>query len=76
MQAEALAIVDGDPVGIQLGDAVRAARIERRRLVLQRGLHLTEHLARRRLVEPGRRDRRRRMASSRFTVPIAFTSAV
>ena len=42
----ALAIVDRDPVGVDLGDAVRAARVERRRLVLRRSPDLAEHLAR------------------------------
>src|SRR4029079_5228988 len=56
MHAEALAVVDGDPVRIQLRNAIRAAWIERRLLALPRCLRLTEHLARRRLVEPRRRS--------------------
>src|SRR5579863_3624596 len=52
VQAEAFAIVDGDPVAVHLRDAVRAPRVERRELVLRRLLHLAEHLARAGLVEP------------------------
>ena len=36
VQPEALAIVHRDPVAVHLGDAVRAPRIERRRLALRR----------------------------------------
>jgi hypothetical protein len=38
-------------VPVDLGDTVGAARVERRRLLLRRLLHLAEHLAARRLVE-------------------------
>ena len=51
----ALAIVDGDVVPVDLGHAVRAARIEGRVLVLRHLLHLAEHLRGRRLVEADRR---------------------
>lgn len=51
VQAEALAIVDGDPVAIELGHAVGAARVERRVLVLALGLDQAEHLAGGSLVE-------------------------
>src|SRR5262249_39987084 len=40
-----------DPVAEHLRDAVRAARMERRRLALRRLRHLAEHLARAGLVE-------------------------
>ncbi len=46
-----LAVVARDPVAEHLRDAVRAARMERRRLGLRRLGHLAEHLARARLVE-------------------------
>src|SRR5262245_1466708 len=50
-QAVALAVIDGDVVTVDLGHAVRAARIERRRLRLRALADLAEHLARARLVE-------------------------
>ena len=50
-QAVALAVVHRDPVAVDLGDRVGAARVERRRLVLRRLAHLAEHLGARRLVE-------------------------
>ena len=46
-----LAIVDGDVVCVRLGHAVRAARMERRELVLRCLADLAVHLGRRRLVE-------------------------
>ena len=46
-----LAIVDGDPVAVELGHAVRRAGVERRRLRLRRLLDEAEHLGGRRLVE-------------------------
>ncbi len=52
VEPEALAIVHGDPVTVDFRDAVRAARIERRVLVLRRLEHLAEHLARAGLIEP------------------------
>src|SRR5207248_228443 len=51
VQAVGLAVVDGDPVAVDLGHAIRAARIERRRLALRRLHHLAEHLAGAGLVE-------------------------
>ena len=53
VDAVGLAVVDGDPVGVELGDAVGTAGMERRRLGL-RGLgDPAEQLAGRRLVEAG-----------------------
>src|SRR5262245_64954311 len=51
IHAVALAVVHGNPVTINLGDAVRAARVEGRGLALRRLLHLAEHLRTGRLVE-------------------------
>ena len=51
VQVVALAVVDRDPVPVDLGDAVGAARVERRRLGLRHLAHLAEHLRRARLVE-------------------------
>ncbi|MCY1429231.1 hypothetical protein D9M71_451410 [compost metagenome] len=51
VQVEAFAVVHGDPVAVQLGHAIRAARIERRVLVLLLGLDQAEHFAGGRLVE-------------------------
>src|SRR3954462_10553850 len=48
-----LAVVDGDPVGVKLGDAVRRARIEGRRLALRRLPDHAVQLGARRLVEAG-----------------------
>ena len=53
MNAEAFAIVDGDPMPVELGHAVGAARMEPRALVLDGFGDIAEHLAARRLVEPG-----------------------
>ena len=39
VDAVGLAVVDGDPVGVELGDGVRAARVERRAFLLRRFLH-------------------------------------
>ena len=50
--AVGLTVVDGNPVRVQLGNAVGTARIERRVLLLRHGLHLAEHLRRGCLVEP------------------------
>ena len=63
-----LAIVDGDPVAIELGHAVGAARVERRVLVLALGLDQAEHLAGGSLVE-ARFRAERRIASSRWVTP-------
>ena len=52
-QVVALAVVDGDPVAVDLGHAVGAAGIERRRLALGHFLHLAEHLRRAGLIEAG-----------------------
>ena len=51
VQAVALAVVDGDPVAVHLRHAVRAARVERRRLALRHLADLAEHLA---TTTPGR----------------------
>ena len=51
VHAVGLAVVHRDPVGVELGDAVRRARIERRRLPLRRLLHLAVELGGRGLVE-------------------------
>ena len=52
----ALPVVAGDPVGVELGHAVRAARVEQRVLVVARAgpvvVEAAEHLRRRGLVEP------------------------
>ena len=51
VEVVALPVVDGDPVAVDLGHAVRAARVERRRLALGNLLHLAEHLRGAGLVE-------------------------
>ena len=51
VHAVGFAVVDRDPVGIELGRAVGRARIERRRLALRDLLHLAVQLGRRGLVE-------------------------
>jgi len=48
-----LAVVHGDPVAVELGDAVGRARIERRGFLLRDFLHQTVELRRGCLVEPG-----------------------
>ena len=53
VQAVGLAIIDGDPVGVNLGGAVGRARVERRGLALRNLLNLAEHLGGRGLVEAG-----------------------
>ena len=53
-EAVALPIVHGDVVTVDLGDPVRAARVERGALPLRDFAHLAEHLAGRRLVESDR----------------------
>ena len=71
-------VVHGDPVGVHLGDRIRAARVKRRGFLL-RGFPAPDHTARR-----WRLDRslvffsrpRKRIASSRRRVPMASTSAV
>ena len=52
MQVVGLPVVDGDEVPVDLRHPVRRAGIERRQLGLRDLLHLAEHLARRRLIEP------------------------
>src|ERR1700689_1056725 len=47
----ALAVIDRDPVPVDLGHPVGAARVEGRALGLRDFLNLSEHLGRRRLVE-------------------------
>ena len=51
VEAVALAVVDGDPVAVELGHAVGAPRVERRRLLLRRLHHLAVHLGAGGLVE-------------------------
>src|SRR5581483_2119066 len=51
MHSVALAVIDGDPVAIHFGDAIRAARIERRELVLWDLADLAKHLGGAGLVE-------------------------
>jgi len=45
------AVVHRDPVRVELGHAIRAARVERRLFDLRDGLYLAEHFRGRRLVE-------------------------
>jgi len=71
-----LAVVDGDPVGVELGDGVRAARVEGRSLALGDLLDQAIELGSGGLVETGLALQRKRMASSRRKVPMASTSAV
>ena len=52
VQGVGLAVVHHDPVAVELGGAVRAARVERRGLALRHLLHEAEHLRGRGLVEP------------------------
>src|SRR3977135_4314415 len=47
------AIIDGDPVGVKLGNGIGRAWIERRSFFLRRFLNETGELPRRRLIEPG-----------------------
>lgn len=56
-----LAIIDGHPVRVELGDTIGTARIERRRLDLGKLLHLAEHLGGACLIEanPGVDDTNR-----------------
>src|SRR5205807_7818811 len=55
VEAVSFSIVDRNPVGVQLGYAVRRARIERRSLALRRFAHLAVQLRARCLIEPGSR---------------------
>ena len=54
VHAVGFAIVHRDPVAVQLGDGIGAARIERRRLLLRHLLHEAVELRRRGLVEAAR----------------------
>ncbi len=54
VEAVRVAVLDGHPVGEHLGDGVRAARAERRRLGLRRLGDAAEHLGRAGLVEADR----------------------
>ena len=54
VEAVRVAVLDGHPVGEHLGDGVRAARAERRRLGLRRLGHPAVHLGRAGLVEADR----------------------
>src|SRR6185437_7821393 len=49
--AVTFAIIDGHPVGVEFGDAVRAARVERRGFRLRNRLHLAEHFGCAGLIE-------------------------
>ena len=73
-----LAVVDRDPIGVDLRGRVRRARMERRRFALRRLGDLAEHLRARRLIEPrARRPRPQiRIASSSRSVPSASEFAV
>ena len=51
MQPVALAVVHGDPERINLGRAIRTARVERRRLALRHLAHQAKHFAARRLIK-------------------------
>ncbi len=52
VQPVALAVVQRHPVRVHLGAPIRAARVERRRLLLRHLLHQPEHFRRTGLVEP------------------------
>ena len=72
-----LAVVDGDPVRVELGYAIGRARMEGRRLGLLCFRDQPEHLGGRRLIEAGLvRELRMRIASSSRNVPIASEFAV
>ena len=51
IHAVGLAVIDGDPVGVELGHGVGAARVEGRRLALRHFLHQAVELRGRGLVE-------------------------
>src|SRR5262249_18268825 len=53
-QSVALSVVDRDEVAVDLGDAIGAARMERRRLALRRLAHLAEHFTAAGLVKARR----------------------
>ena len=80
VEVVALAVVDGDPVAVDLGHPVGAARVEGRRLELGHLEHLAEHLRGARLIEadlgvdqadgveePGYPERRRLAREDRLT---------
>ena len=50
-QVVGLTVIDGDPVPVHLGDAVRAARVEGGGFTLRHFVHLAEHLAGGSLIE-------------------------
>src|SRR5215208_5279395 len=54
-QTVTFAVIDRDPVPIELRDTVRRAWVERRPFVLRGLRHLAEHLGRGRLIDTGRR---------------------
>ena len=80
--AVALAVVLGDPMPVELGDAVGAARVEQRVLVVARAgpvvVEAAEHLRRRRLVDAGALGAARDAAPPRAgsARPSPVTSAV
>src|SRR5581483_2449475 len=51
VESVGLAVVHGDPIGIELGRSVRATRIKRRALGLRNFLHFAVKLGGRRLIE-------------------------
>ncbi|EXI76370.1 MAG: hypothetical protein AW07_00315 [Candidatus Accumulibacter sp. SK-11] len=53
IDAVGFAVVDGDPVGVELGDRIRTARVERRRLLLRNFLDEAVEFRGARLVEAG-----------------------
>ena len=53
MHAVGFAVIDRDPMRVELRGRVRRARVERRRLPLRGLLHLAEQLGGRRLIEAG-----------------------
>ncbi len=53
VDAVGFAVVNGDPVGVQFGDGIRRARIERRGLFLRNFLHQTVQLRGGSLIETG-----------------------
>jgi hypothetical protein len=53
MHAIGFAVIDRDPMSVELGSRVRRTRIERRRLPLRDLLHLAEQLRGRSLIESG-----------------------
>ena len=77
IHAVGLAVVHGDPVGIHLGHRIGRARVERRGFRLRDLLDQAVELGGGCLIEAGLLFQpRKRIASSRRSVPMASTSAV